>query len=139
MSEMNTIVNKLSMETKIINQQEAIKLLEAGEELSKYMVVFNQEKIEALDAILLGKNKIEVPEDLIYYDDNAIDFTDDPDITNEDLETGKIVWNIKTSLPVDKELKDWIINERIDVDKLLIKLMRNFYETVKDFPKKVAL
>ncbi len=127
------------METKILNQQEAINLIELGDDISKYRVVFNQEKIEALHAILLGKNKIEVPEELIYYDDNAIDFSDDPDITDEDLESGKIVWNIKTSLSVDKELKDWIEREDVDIDKLLIKLMRNFYETVKDFPKKVAL
>jgi hypothetical protein len=127
------------MKTKVINQQEVIKLLEAGNDISAYNVVFNEEKIEAMHAILLGKNKIDVPEELIYYDDDAIDFSDDPDITDEDLKTGKIVWNIKTSLPVDKELKDWIIKEKVDVDKLLVKLMRNFYETVKDFPKKAAL
>lgn len=127
------------MELKTINQHEAIKLLEAGKDISKYKVVFNSKKVEALQAILLGKNKIAVPENLIYYDDDAIDFSDDPDITDEDLEQGKIVWSIKTSLPVDKELKDWIVKEKIDVDKLLIKLMRNFYETVKDFPKKAAL
>jgi uncharacterized protein YvpB len=126
------------MESKIINQLEAIKLLESGEDISAYKVLFNKEKVEALYAILLGKNKIEVPEELIYYNDDAIDFSDDPDITTEDFETGKLVWNIKTSLAVDKEIKDWITKEKIDVDKLLIKLMRNFYETIKDFPKKAA-
>ena len=127
------------MDTKVINQHEAIKLLEAGEDISTYKVVFNQERIEALQAILLGKNKVDVPEELIFYDDDAIDFSDDPDITDEDLETGKIVWSIKTTLAVDKELKDWIEREKVDVDKLLVKLMRNFYETVKDFPKKTSL
>ena len=127
------------MKMKEINQQEAIKLLKAGKDISNYKIVFNKNKIEALDAILLGKNKINVPEELIYYDDSSIDFSNDPDISEEDLETGKIVWNIKTSLPVDKELKDWIIREKIDVDKLLIKLMKDFYETMKNFPKKAAL
>lgn len=126
------------MENKIINQHEAIKLIEAGKDISAYKVVFNEEKVEALQAILLGKNKIEVPSELIYYDDSTIDFSDDPDITTEDLETGKLVWNIKTSLPVDKEMKDWINKEKIDVDKLLARLMRNFYETIKEFPKKAA-
>lgn len=127
------------MENKIINQRKAIKLLEAGADISAFKVVFNEEKVEALQAILLGKNKIEVPSELIFYDDDAIDFSDDADITAEDFDTGKLVWNIKTSLPVDKEIKDWITKEKIDVDKLLIKLIRNFYETVKDFPKKAAL
>ena len=126
------------MEYKIIDQHEAIKLLEAGEDISVYKVLFNEEKVEALKAIILGKNKIEVPSDLIFYDDDTIDFSDDPDITSEDFETGKLVWNIKTSLPIDKEMKDWIINEKIDVDILLTKLMRNFYDTVKDFPRKAA-
>ena len=126
------------MENKIINQQDAIKLIEAGEDISAYQVVFNQEKIEALQAILLGRNKIDVPSELIFYDDDATDFTDDPDITDKDFETGELIWNIKTSLPIDKDIKDWITKEKIDVDKLLSKLMRNFYETVKDFPKKAA-
>jgi len=127
------------MKNKIINQHDAIKLIEAGEDISAYQVVFNQEKIEALQAILLGRNKIDVPSELIFYDDDATDFTDDPDITDKDFETGELIWNIKTSLPIDKDIKDWITKEKIDVDKLLSKLMRNFYETVKDFPKKAAL
>ncbi len=126
------------MESKIIYQCEAIKLLEAGEDISVYKVEFNEEKIEAMQAILLGKNKIVVPSELIYYNDDVIDFSDDADITTEDFETGKLVWNIKASLPIDKEMKDWITKEKIDVDKLLAKLMRNFYDTIKDFPKKVA-
>jgi hypothetical protein len=126
------------MELKIINQHEALKLLEAGENIYEYKVVLNEEKVEAIQAMLLGKNKIDVPEELIYYNDSAIDFSDDPDITKEDFETGRLVWNIKTSLPVDKEIKDWITKEKIDVDKLLLKLIRNFYETAKDFPKKAA-
>ena len=126
------------MESKIINQYDAIKLIEAGEDISTCQVVFNQEKIEALQAILLRRNKIDVPSELIFYDDYATDFTEDPDITDKDFESGELIWNIKTSLPIDKDIKDWITTEKIDVDKLLSKLMRNFYDTVKDFPKKAA-
>jgi len=45
------------MGKKVISQKEAIKLLEAGEDISAYSVEFNDDKIEALQAILLGKNK----------------------------------------------------------------------------------
>lgn len=127
------------MKKNIINQKEALKLIESGLDISNFQVIFNEEKIEALQAIMLKKNNIDVPSELIYYNDDLIDFSDDPDVTTEDFETGKLVWNIKTSLPVDKEIKDWINKEKIDVDKLLLKLIRNFYETVKDFPKKAAL
>ena len=127
------------MKNKVINQKEAIKLLKSGKDISAYSIEFNKEKIEALQAILLGKNKIKVPEHLIYYDDDIIDFSDDPDITNEDLETGKISWNFKASLPLDNEIKEWIKREKIDVNKLLTQLMKNFYETVGNIPKKAAL
>jgi hypothetical protein len=126
------------METKIINQKEAIEFLNLGQDISGYKIVLNEDKIEALQAILLGKNNIYVPEELIYYDDDAIDFSDDPDITNQDIESGKIVWNVKTSLPLDKEIKDWIVNENVDINSLLVKLVRNFYETIKDIPKRAA-
>ncbi len=124
---------------KIINQQKAIEILEKGEDISGFNIEFNQDKIEAIQAILLGKNQITVPEELIYYNDDTIDFTDDPNITDEDFKTGKLVWNIRPSLPIGKEMNDWLSKEKIDVEKLLVKLMRNFYETVKDFPKKAAL
>ncbi len=81
------------MKTKKINQQEAIRLLELGNDISEYEVIFDESKIESLQAILLGRNKIVVSEDLIYYDDDAINFCDDADITDADIESGKIVWS----------------------------------------------
>ncbi len=79
------------MDYQIITQKEAIKLLKSGTNISDYKVVFNEDKVEALDAILLGKNKISVPEELIFYDDTSTDFSDDADITDEDIEAGRIL------------------------------------------------
>ena len=104
------------MEYKIIDQHEAIKLLEAGEDISVYKVLFNEEKVEALKAIILGKNKIEVPSDLIFYDDDTIDFSDYPGITSNDFEKGKLVWEIKTSLPVDNELRFGLLKNKFILD-----------------------
>lgn len=127
------------METKKKYWKDILTMLKKGEEIKDILIDFNNEKVEFKDAAFFNRKGIRVPEELIYYNDDAIDFSDDPDISNDDFETGKLVWNIKSSLPVDKELKDWIIKEKIDVDKLLMKLMRNFYETVKDIPNKAAL
>jgi len=127
------------MEKIKINQTEALKLLKEGTDISNYSIEFNDEKIEAIQAIELGKNNINVPEHLIYYDDTTIDFSDDPDITKEDIETGEISWMVNTSLPLDKEIKQWIKQEKIDVDKLLTQLVTNFYETVKHIPKSAAM
>ena len=123
----------------VINQKKAIQLLENGKEISSYTVEFDNSKIEALQAILLGKNKIKVPIHLIYYDDDTIDFSDDPDITNEDLKTGKISWNITASFPLDNEIKEWIKKQDVDINKLLPQLVKNFYDTVKKIHKNVAL
>jgi hypothetical protein len=80
------------MEKIIINQAEAIQLLKENTDLSNYEIEFDEAPIEALDVILLGKNGISVPESLIYYDDEDIDFSDDPDLTEEDLASGEIKW-----------------------------------------------
>ncbi len=72
--------------------KEAVKLLKNNMSISEYEVYFDNEKIEALDVILLGSNDIDVPEELIYYDYDTIDYSDIPAMTDEDLEhciTGK--------------------------------------------------
>jgi len=127
------------MEKNKIYWKDAVMMLNSGTELNNVEIDFNNEQIEFKDVALLNRNGIRVPEEYIYYNDDEIDFSDDPDITDKDFETGKLVWNIKATLPIDKELSDWIKKEHVDVDKLLIKLMRDFYETIKDFPKKTAL
>ena len=127
------------METKKKYWKDVLEMIKHNIEIKDILIDFNNEKIEFKDVALLNRNGIKVPEELIYYDDDAIDFSDDPDMTNEDFATEKLIWNVKTSLPLDKELKDWITKEKIDINKLVVKLMRNFYETVKDFPQNAAL
>jgi hypothetical protein len=80
------------MEKVIINQAQAIQLLKENTDLSHYEIEFNEAPIKALDVILLDRNGISVPESLIYYNDAAIDFSDDPDLMDEDLANGKIKW-----------------------------------------------
>ena len=65
------------MQKIIINQSEAIQLLKEKADLSDYEIQFDDAPVEALDAILLGKNGILVPEALIHYEDEAINFSDD--------------------------------------------------------------
>jgi hypothetical protein len=88
-----------------------------------------------LDVILLGKNGISVPKELIYYDDDAIDFSDDPDLTDEDLQTGKIKWLVNAELSLDDDVKDWIKKEQINLNTLLSNLLTHFYKDVKSLPK----
>ena len=73
--------------------------------LEKHGVDFNNEKIGFKHVSLLNRHGIIVPEEFIYYTDDDIDFSDDPDITEEDFSTGKLIWNVKTSLLLTRNLK----------------------------------
>ena len=123
------------MEQESINQKTAIELLKQGKNISSYKVSFDETKIEALDVILLGKNGVMVPEELIYYDDDQINFEDDPDIEEEDFETGKLIRVINAEIPVDKEISDWIKEEKINVNNLLSNLIKSFYQNIKSISK----
>jgi len=127
------------MKKTIVNQRQAIKLLKEKKDISLFSIEFNEHKIEAIDAILLGKNKIDVPEHLIFYDDDSIDFSDDPDITDEDIETGKIKWIVNTEISLESEISNWIKLQNIDLSQLTTQLIKNFYQTMKNIQKNAAL
>jgi len=83
--------------------------------------------------------KIQVPEHLGFYDDENIDFSDDPDISDEDLKTGKVAWSVKANFMLDPEIKQWLEKESIEINTLIPKLIRNFYETVQRIQQNAAL
>jgi hypothetical protein len=114
-----------------LNQQEMLRLLRAGEDPAPYTVVFDDTKVEALDAILLGKHGFLVPEELIWYDDEAINYEDDPGLTDEDLESGKLIRVLNLMVPVEKEISDWVKAEKIDLNRLVAGLLRSIYQNVK--------
>lgn len=126
------------METNKIYWKDAAELLTKGSKLSGWEIEFKDERIDFKTAALFNRNGIRVDETLIEYQDDEIDFSDDPDLSEEDVENNKLVWTVKANLSVDKELKDWIEKEQIDIDRLLLKLMRGFYETMRDLPNKAA-
>ena len=127
------------MGTNKIHWKDILKLIEQNENFDNITVIFNKEKILWKDALILGKNGFEVPQELIDYDDENIDYSDIPPITDKDIESGKIKWTIKTELTLDKEIKDWIKKENININEFAAKLIQNFYENIKSLPKNAAL
>ncbi len=127
------------MKTSKISVDKAINLIKTDKFNSSIEIDFQNDKIDVFDAVLLGKNGIDVPEELIEYDDDKIDYSDIPKITKEDLITGKIKWTYKAEFPMRKEINDWVKHEKIDVNKLLGVLVENFYKTMKDINKNAAL
>ena len=89
---------------------------------------FENQKINVFDAVLLGKNGVNVPEKLIEYEDTKIDYSDIPEITEKDIESGKIKWTVNAEIPLEKEITDRINKEGINLSEFAAKLIRNFYE-----------
>jgi len=119
--------------------KDIVAKLNAGQQIEGYDIDFKNEKIHFKDVALLNRNGIRVPEDLIYYNDNDIDFSNDPEWTDEEI--SKVTQSLKLAetLPVDKEIKDWLKKEKIDINTLAAQLIKNFYETVKNIQKNAAL
>ncbi len=65
--------------------KEIVDKIKAGKSVENCEVDFNNENIHFKDVALLNRNGISVPEDLIYYDDNDIDFSDDPEWTDDEI------------------------------------------------------
>ena len=94
------------MKLNIITVKEAIKLIKIDKFENNYSVNFKDEKVDAFDAMLLEKNGIDVPEELIFYDDDKIDFSDIPDISDEDIDSGKLKPVINAHIPINNEIND---------------------------------
>ena len=61
-------------------------------------VDFKDERISFSHAALLNRHNFRVPEKFIEYDDDDIDFSDDPEITDEDFMNGKLSWTVRAKL-----------------------------------------
>jgi hypothetical protein len=119
------------MTVQTINQKKAVELLRGGQTVSDYEIHFDDDQVEALDAFLLRKNGIALPDHLVFYDDDSIDFEDDADITTEDFENEKLVRVLRAEVAIDKEIADWVSQGNINVNQLLTNLMRDFYKNAK--------
>ncbi len=128
-----------NVKTNKISVKQALNLIKENKFDSDFEIAFNDDKINAFDAVLLGKEGIEVPEELIVYDDTKIDYSDIPEITDEDIESGKIKWIHKAEIPIRKEVEDWIKQEKININILLADLVENFYKTMKNIGQNAAL
>ncbi|MBP6813159.1 MAG: hypothetical protein KA138_16635 [Saprospiraceae bacterium] len=119
------------MAEQTINQRKAVELLRSGKTISGFQIHFNEDKVEALDAFLLRKNGVELPDHLVFYDDESIDFGDDADISAEDFAHEKLVRVLRAEVVVDKEIADWVSQGNINVNQLLTNLMKDFYKNAK--------
>lgn len=62
----------MSANSNHLTVSEALQRARAGEPLQGYQVDFTEHKVEALEVMQLAKAGVDVPEESIYYDDDAI-------------------------------------------------------------------
>ncbi|MBK8424806.1 MAG: hypothetical protein IPL27_01975 [Lewinellaceae bacterium] len=123
------------MSDKQINQRKALAILKKGESLGDYSIQLDETKVEALDAMLLRKNGIPLPDELVYYADEDIQFDDDAALTDEDLEHGKLVRVVHANVKIDNEIADWIHDSKIDLDVLFVRIDPGVLSKKKKHPK----
>jgi hypothetical protein len=127
------------MEKQIIYWKNAIELIKSGEEVQDFEIDFNNEQIPVKDVTLFNKNKINVPDNLVFYNDEDIDCSDIPEISLEDIDSGKIQWINIEEFPIDNEIRSWILSQNIKLNELIPYLLKNFYQSIKLIQKKAAL
>lgn len=117
-----------------ISVKEALRLISAGEYSTEIEVTFEGvDGIEALDAVALGEAGIDVPDNLIYYDDAAI--VDDKEFDGPwekiDSDIEEETKYLHLEMKIDPEIREWINSNRIDVNLLVEKLIEDAYRTAK--------
>ncbi len=119
--------------------KDAIVLLKQGKEVAQLDIDFRDEQIPVQEVGFMNKHKLRVPENLVSYDDEKIDCSDIPEITSEDLQSGRIQWIKTDEFALDEETRSWIVRENIKLNELIPQLLRNFYQTVKSIKNNAAL
>lgn len=73
-----------------MNWEKAIKLIKNNESVTSDEIKFDN-KMSLEDIIFFTENNIEVPEEYANYEDNEIDCSDIPEITNKDINSEKLL------------------------------------------------
>ncbi|MBK8652421.1 MAG: hypothetical protein IPN20_00380 [Haliscomenobacter sp.] len=119
-----------------ISVAEALKRLESGQTLSGFSIDFERIKIEALDVMKLSKAGVNVPEEAIFYDDDDIA----PDeafegnwqrIDYDPIQELDSQTQTEVTIALRKEVRQWIAEEHIHLNRLIEILIDGFYQSQK--------
>jgi uncharacterized protein (DUF433 family) len=116
-----------------ISVSEALKRIEAGLTVSDVTIDFERIKVEALDVMKLAKAGIEVPEEVIYYEDNDIveeESSEEWEPIDYDPTTASES-NTEVKIYLKKDIQQWVEAKNIQLDKLIENLLEEFYQSQK--------
>lgn len=136
--------------SKSITTNAAIARLRSGESITNYTLSdLGTSKVNAMDALLLADHGFIVPDGNIVYDDSKVAYDPDFDegewsepLSLKEFEKGRVssepeissekdVKKMKIELSLSKEIKNWIDSNNIEVDLVVNKLLKDFYQTEK--------
>lgn len=120
--------------SKQISVKEALRSISLGEFSTRMEVTFEGvESIEAIDVVALGEAGVDVPENLIFYDDTTI--VDDEEFDGPwekiDSDIEEEAKYLRVEMKIDPEISDWINSNHIDLNLLVKKLIEDAYRTAK--------
>jgi hypothetical protein len=132
--------------------EEAIAMANDGQSLEGIIIEgLNDSQIKAMDALMLARHGIVIPEQNIYYDDSEIAYDEDFDDVEWSKEPIKLSFEEKAALAnrgfqdndkeeislkiavSDKEVKQWIKINQQKVEKIISGLIVDLYKTKKVF------
>lgn len=127
------------MKTKL-TVAEALQRARAEEPLQGYQVDFTDHKVEALEAMQLAKAGVDVPEESIYYDDEAIAEDEAFEgewtaVATDGLAEAEAEAALNVRLQLNPEVKAWLEQQSIPTSQLLEQLLVNFYRTEQQLRK----
>lgn len=116
--------------SKHISVAEALKRLKEGKKLKGVAIDFKGAKVKALEAFKLGKAGIDVPDEVIVYDDADVAY--DPEFDGYEWQRTDIdplKERLTVNIEIEKDVKTWIQKNGIEIDHLLEKLIHDFYSS----------
>jgi len=78
------------MEFTKIYWKDAIDLINNKSAIQQDQINYNNEKIPIKYVLVFNQNGFRVPQDLVEYDDDNLDYSDIPAITEDDINSGKL-------------------------------------------------
>lgn len=127
------------MELNKIYWKDAIDLIKNKQAIQQEQINFNNEMIPIGYVIIFNENGYRVPQESIEYDDDNLDYSDIPAITEEDIKSGKLERVYTAEIPVKEEMVLWLKQSNINFNDLIIDLVNGFYQTMKHIQKNAAL
>ncbi len=120
-----------------IHWTKALELLKNNISVQQNEIEIN-EKIHISNVIEFNKHNINIPEHFINYDDETIDCSDIPEITEEAIKAGKLIKVMTAKIKMNKETENWIKKSNINYNELLSNLLNNFHQSVTSLQKNAA-